>query len=279
MTSIIDRLTGMFNSAVDGVMHALPRIVLGVVLVVVALFVAKLVRRGLEAALRKMEVDAAMERVGLDKASRKLGVSELSTTIPKIIYGLLLFVFAGVAADAVGLQSVASAIGGVLDYLPNVAAALLLISFGLWAAEVVGGTIERASLENGVEFGPSLARVVSAAIIFVCGLTAVGQLKIDTEIVRIVTVCGLGALGLSFGLSVGLGSRDIVRNILAGFYARKVFRGGDALEVRGHRGTLRGITATQSIIEGEDHTLVVPNSVFLDESVALYETEGEAIDE
>lgn len=276
MKSVTDRLAAMLQSAVDGVVNALPRVALAIVLIVVALLVARLVRRGLEAALRRMRVDAVMERAGLDKAGRKLGMGELSTSVPKLVHGLLLFVFAGVAADAVGLNSVAAAIGGVLDYLPNVAAALLLVFFGLWAAQVVGGAIERAALESGIEFGPSLARVISAAIIFVCGLTAVGQLKIDTEIIRIVTICGLGALGLSFGLSVGLGSREIVRNILAGFYARKLLRGGDEVRIRGQRGALRGITAMQTVIEGEEVTWIVANSVFLEEAVEVFEGPGEA---
>ena len=46
--------------------------------------------------------------------------------------------------------------------------------------------------------------------------------KIDTDIVRIVTSLILGAGALAFGLSFGFGTRNIVRNIAAGFYARKI---------------------------------------------------------
>ena len=55
---------------------------------------------------------------------------------------------------------------------------------------------------------------------------AIGQLRFDTDIVRIVTVCTLSGFALVFGLSFGPGTRDITRNIIAGFYARRIFPRG-----------------------------------------------------
>lgn len=85
--------------------------------------------------------------------------------------------------------------------------------------------------------------------------------------VRIVTICALSGLALAFGLSVGLGTRDITRNVLAGFYARTTFSAGDALEIRGQRGVLKAITATHTIIEQDTGLWSVANSAFLEDTV------------
>jgi small-conductance mechanosensitive channel len=85
--------------------------------------------------------------------------------------------------------------------------------------------------------------------------------------VRIVTICTLSGLALAFGLSVGLGSRDITRNLLAGFYARKIFSAGDTVEIRGERGVLKAISPTQTIIEQPSGLVVVANTAFLDETI------------
>jgi small-conductance mechanosensitive channel len=77
----------------------------------------------------------------------------------------------------------------------------------------------------------------------------------------------LSGLALAFGLSVGLGTRDITRNVLAGFYARKIFSPGDTLEIRGERGVLKAITATQTLIEQASGLVSVANSAFLDETI------------
>jgi hypothetical protein len=46
-----------------------------------------------------------------------------------------------------------------------------------------------------------------------------------------------------------------------------VFTPGDPIEVRGHRGVLRAITPTQTLIEQDDVVVTVANSVFLDDVV------------
>lgn len=261
----------------DGLMNALPRVALTIVLVVGALILASVIRKVLRAALVRLHVDDAVKRVGIDDALRRMGVHSLSEVLPKILYFVLLFVFAGAAADALGLDAVAQAIGSVLDYLPNVAAAMLLLFFGMWAAQSVGSTMARVAQESGLDFGPALGRVVSGAITFVFALTAISQLKIDTDIVRLVTACALAGMALAFGLSVGLGTRDFTRNLISGFYARKVFRSGDRIEVRDAAGTLRGITATQTLIETEQGMTAVPNTVFLEETVRAQEA-GDDLD-
>jgi small-conductance mechanosensitive channel len=94
---------------------------------------------------------------------------------------------------------------------------------------------------------------------------AIAQLRVDTDIIRIVTTCALAGVALAFGLSFGLGTREITRNIIAGFYARKVFRIGEPLEIRGERGVLEGITPTQTLLRVDERLVVISNSAFLDE--------------
>lgn len=85
---------------------------------------------------------------------------------------------------------------------------------------------------------------MSWLILFVVGVMAIGQLRFDTDMVRIVTICALSGMALAFGLAVGLGTRDITRNVLAGVYARKIFRPGDPLEIRWRL----GLTVIQTLV-------------------------------
>ncbi len=122
--------------------------------------------------------------------------------------------------------------------------------------------VSRAASESGIDFASSLGSLVSALIIFVLGIMAVAQLRIDTEIIRLVIACVLGGIALAFGL----GTREITRNIIAGFYARKIFNVGQELEIRGERGVLRSITPTQTLLVQPDETVVaVSNASFLED--------------
>jgi small-conductance mechanosensitive channel len=97
-------------------------------------------------------------------------------------------------------------------------------------------------------------------------IMAISQLRIDTEMVRLVTSVLLAGAALAFGLSFGLGTRDLVKNLVAGFYARKVLEVGKVVEIAGQQGTLAAITATHIILEQPDKQSVsIANTMFLDQ--------------
>jgi hypothetical protein len=98
---------------------------------------------------------------------------------------------------------------------------------------------------------------------------AIGQLKIDTDIVRLVTTAGLAGMALALRLSFGLGSRDVTRNVTDGFYARTTFLIGEEMEVLCERGTLSSITPTQTILERDGHRIAAARSVLLLERRAV----------
>lgn len=268
MSSLRDQVFEAFEQLGRSVVAALPRVVMGLVLVALALLVAKLAERILRSVFVRLKFDEILQRAGIDQTLGRIGIREsLNLLVPRLAYYLLLFLFLRTAAPALGLDAIAEAMGSFLAYLPNLVAAILILVLGSVAAQFAGRTVARAAAESGIDFAESLGSLVSSLMLFVLGIMALGQLKIDTEIVRVVTTCLLAGLGLAFGLSFGLGTKDVTRNIVAGFYARKIFRAGDPLELRGQRGILRSITPTQTILERDGVVVAIGNSVFLEEIV------------
>lgn len=250
------------------VISAAPRVIIGV-LAAIALF---LLARGIEWALRavlvRIRFDSLLEQAGIDKVLHRLGIRQsLNLVLPRLAYYLLLLLFARTAADAFGLTAISDAIASLFAYLPNVIAAILLVVVGSSVSQFAGATVRQAAEESGIEFARTLGSLTSGFLFFIVAVMAFGQLKFDTDMVRIVTICVLSGFALAFGLSVGLGTRDITRNVLAGFYARKLFTPGDTLEVRGERGVLKAITPTQTVLEQPQGVVTVANSVFLDEVI------------
>jgi hypothetical protein len=128
MGEISDRLLNTVTGWFEAILQAVPRLVVAIVLLVFAVFIARVARKMLNVTLQKLKVDELMTKSGLDAALRRVGVQKLSDALPLVVYVLLLFIFAGAASDALGLTGVSAAIGAVLGYLPNVAAAVLLVS-------------------------------------------------------------------------------------------------------------------------------------------------------
>ncbi len=266
--AIKDQLLATFKNLVTAVIEVTPKVIAGILLLLIALIVAKVIEKILRAALKRVRFDSLLARPGIDQSLQRLGLRQpMSQIIPRLVYFLLLFLFARAAADALGLVSVSEAIGSFLSYVPNLIAGILILLLGSVGGQFAGNAVASAAEGAGIEYGSTLGRLVSALVMFVAGIMALGQLQIETEIIGVVTTCFLAGLALAFALSFGLGSREISRNIIAGFYARKVFELGEEMEIGGETGMLRAITPTQTLLERDGRTIAISNRVYLDEVV------------
>jgi hypothetical protein len=259
------KLLDSFASLGNSIALAIPGIAIGIVLTVLGLIVAKLIEVSLRTMLVRIRFDNLAERAGVTRALIRIGLrQQLSLLLPKLAYFMVVVLIAKTASDAFGLIAISNAIGVFFLYLPNIFAALLLLVLGTTVGQFMGTMVTQAAESSGLESASALGRIVSALIIFLVSMMAIGQLKIDTEMVRIVTSILLGAGALAFGIAFGLGTRDIVRNLVTGFYTRRLLVVGQDLTIAGHTGILTAITSTHTVLNSEGYDIVVANSKFLD---------------
>lgn len=260
-----EKLYESFRGLVDMVVGAAPKVVVGIVFLLISVLVAKLLEKLLRLLLVRVRLDNLVQQTGLDKTLARIGIRQkLDFFIPRLVYYLILCLLAKTLADTLGLVAISDALGAFFSYLPNLIAAFLLILLGSAVSQFVGTTVRQAAENSGLDFAPALGRLVSGLIFFIVAVMAIAQLKVDTEMLRLVTAIVLAAGALAFGISFGFGARDIVRNILAGFYARKFLQVGRSIDVVGQQGTLRAITATHAILEKDEGSISVSNATFLD---------------
>lgn len=260
-----EKLLQAFGGLLDSTIAAAPKVAVGLLLAVAALLIAKVIERVLRKALIRMRLDDLVAKAGIDQAIHRIGIrQQLTILLPRLTYFLILLVLARTAGDALGLDAISGAIGAFFAYLPNIFAALVLLILGSTVGQFVGQIVSQSAESSGIEFAPALGKLVSGAILFVCAMMGLAQLKIDTDIVRIVTGLVLGGASLAFGLSFGLGTRDVIRNITAGFYARKVLTMGKPLEIAGQQGVLRAITATHIVLQSDSGETTISNANILD---------------
>jgi small-conductance mechanosensitive channel len=262
-----EKLFEAFAALGNSIVTAAPKVAMGILLVVLGLIVAKVVEIAFRTVLARVRFDNALETLGIDKALHRIGFRQkLSLAIPRLIYFLVVFLLAKTVSDALGLIAISDAIGAFFSYLPNIIAALLLLILGSTVGNAAGQMVTRAAEDSGVDFAPALGKLISSLIIFVVAMMAIGQLKIDTQMVRIVTCFVLGSGAVAFGLAFGLGTRDVVRNLVVGFYVRKFLEVGKRVDIAGQSGILTAITATHTILTDEERNVIVSNATFLEQT-------------
>jgi hypothetical protein len=260
------QLIGAFSGLGYSIVSAIPRVSVGLLLVILGLILAKIAEVVSRVVLVRIRFDTLIRKAGVARALERIGLGQqFSLFVPKLVYFLVIFLVAKTASDAFGLFAISSAIGVLFSYLPNILAALLLLILGTTIGQFAGRIVKQAATNHGIGASTALGKAISALIIFVVAMMAISQLKINTEMVRIVTSFVLGAAALAFGLAFGLGTWSIVRNIVMGFYARKLLEINKSLEIAGHRGILTAITATHAVLNSEGQNIIVANATFLEQ--------------
>jgi len=261
-----EKLIQSFQELADSVVAFIPTLAVGLGLFILGLIVAKIIEKVLRLILTRMHFDNLVGRAGIDKMLQKIGLrQEISHFIPRLVYFLVLLLMARTLADVLEWVAVSNALAAFFAYMPNLAAALILLVLGTAAGQFAGTMVTQAAESSGIEFAPTLGRVVSSLIMFIIGIMALTQLQIDTEMIRLVTSFLMAGAAIAFGLSFGLGARDVTRHVIAGFYAKKILQVGETLEIGGQQGVLTSITATHTILESGDQRVTISNGRFLDE--------------
>lgn len=269
--AVLEVLQNLGQGAVD---YA-PRLISALILVLIGYLISWIVKVILGQALYRAGLDALLQRAGLSDGLERIGIRDVSRrVIPSIVFWLAMLVFVQSAATLVGLASIAAGISAFFAFLPNLFSAALILLVGNALAEFLSRAVTGYARESGVGFARSLGGAISAFTLAVVVIIALGQLQVDTRILNILTIVVFSGLSLGLALTFGLGTRDTTRNLIAGFYARRIFGAGQRIEMAGQRGVLRSIAATQTLLEAEGRSLAIPNSVFLEQVVGRIEEFG-----
>jgi len=177
--------------------------------------------------------------------------------------------FFPIALDKMGLSMVIVPLQTLVGYLPRVLAAILIIIVGFLVAQILGRGAQEAAVSMGVDFHQMIGRVVRGIVLVFTGILAAEQLGIDITLVTGIFTNMLTIAVAGLALAFGLGGREVVRNALAGYYAREMFSPGDRLLIEGDEGRLEGIGTLNAEISFSEVRLVIPNTQLTESEVKI----------
>ncbi len=248
----------------------LPRLAGALALLFIGWIVARLVQFLLTSMLRRLGLDRLAERSGASAILSDSGLDpSAAALLARLIYWLVLLVFVLAAAESLSLPGVADTFAGLLAYIPNVIAAALILLLGGLVSRVAGDTVGALARQAGVGAGPLVGQVVRYVLLIFVGILALDQLGVETGMLTAVAIALIASLALAMAVAFGFGSRDLARNIMAGFHAKDEFVVGQSVRVRGHEGRLVRIGSVKSILETDDGQISLPNLALAEEEVVV----------
>lgn len=203
----------------DSFFEWLPRLVGALVILFIFWLIAKAVAKLLRTALPKTGMDKAVHSGDMGQyIARYASGLQPSGLIASIAYWFIFLTGVLLALSTLGIAALNNAIEGVVSYLPNVVAAILIVVVALAIAGVVGGAI--AKLMGDTALGKIAATLVPILVLTIAAFMALVQLKIAVEIVTGTFYIVLGGIALAAALAFGLGGRDAAARLLDGAYEK-----------------------------------------------------------
>lgn len=237
-----DITVNLFKTTAENIVNYLPKI--GGALIVI--FIGWIITKIIVYLLRK-----TLKYTGLEKLSEKITKLDLfeKTNIDfKITDAIIIFVkwiimliFLIIATNIMEWDIVSKEISNLLRYLPKLFSAIALFMIGLYIAKFVKKAIQ--GFYESFDF--SGARVVSNLVFYIIAIiisiTALNQAGIDTSVITNNVTIILGAFLLTFAIGFGLGSKEVIKELLLTFYTRKNYEIGDTIRMNNLEGKIESI--------------------------------------
>jgi small-conductance mechanosensitive channel len=252
---MIEDLNNILLQLKDELLELIPNILISLLVLGIGYLVARLVKYLISRLMTYIGrfIGSRFNTVDLTQAAHFIGVA---------FFWLIIFSTVLLITDILGITVLTTWFGNILEYTPNVLAAILIIFAAIILGNFVTGMITSLAERIGLAYGNTLGGIAQALILFTAVVIAIDQIGIEvTFLINIIDIV-LAALLFGASLAFGLGARTSVSNILAAFYVRKIYKVGDLVQVGETKGIITKIDATTVFLENENGQVIIPAKEF-----------------
>lgn len=257
------------DQALYEVIDFLPRLLAAIAVLLVGLLVVRLLGKLTVRLLIAAGVDRLAQRMGVHHGLARIGLERsLARLLGALLRIVLLIVVVFAALTVSGLAFLSQLANEAILFLPKLVAAIGLALIGLALGGIARRRVRRAAYQMDLR-GP-LGSIVYGAIVGIALIMALGQLGIPTVILTVLSSVALAAVSLAFALALGLGSREVARELSAGRYVTGAYKVGQEVALEGFRGEILAIEVACCVLETDDGRRVrVPHHLFVERVVEV----------
>lgn len=217
-----------------------------------------------------------LTRKQLQKANRPDAIRQIAPAAGTFVFSAMLavgLIGALSTVDPTGLKQIPT---DFLAYFPRLLIAGFMVLLGNVAASLAAVAVRRAAIQATGSEKPAAVRVVKVAILGTAVILAVGQLGVNTTIINLAVAALVFSIGATVTLLIGLGGRDVARQVGAGRYVGRVIKVGQRLRVGDIEGTVLAIHAASVEVDlGDGRTAHLPHAAIIDSIIEVTQPPAE----
>jgi len=262
-----DAVTSSGAAIMDAVVTYLPSIVGALLLLLAGWVIARLLRA---ITIRSvLLLDTLLSRMIKTAGVERLRMARSSTVLGAVVFWVVLLFFVTAATHVLGLQSFTQWLARLLDYLPTLAAGVLIVVAGYILSRFLADLVQATAVRLSPQQRTALARITQGVVLVAAILVGADQIGIKVTFIAIFAAAIAAAAVGGVTIAVSLGARDYVSNLIGAHYMRQAFEVGQRIRVAGHEGRILEVTVTSVILETEDGRVALPARVYHEQPIVL----------
>ncbi|MBU2530696.1 MAG: hypothetical protein KKD35_06620 [Elusimicrobia bacterium] len=202
------------------ILSYVPNVVAALLFILVGLFLARVFRSILEQFFGRIKLDRYTSRIGVNEILARFGLGKSPAyAIAFAVYWAVLLVFFVSALNVMNLTVISQILQTVVvQFVPKIIVATMIAFGGLMLAKFMSDIVLNSSIANNLKGGRSLSKIVHFVVLVFTAIIALDQLGIEMKIIRSSLNILMGSVGLAFALAMGLGAKDVAREIVTGMF-------------------------------------------------------------
>jgi len=254
----------------DNFIDFLPQLLKGLLFLIIGLVLIKLLLFFIKKALRYTKIDSLPEKLHIDEI---LGESSLKIQPTKIIISaikwILILLFIIIGAELLGLRMVSEQLSKLIGYLPRLISALIIFAVGIYVANLVKKTLSSMFKSLELTGGNLIGMIAFYLLAIIVTVTALNQAGVNTDLITSNLSIILGAILASFTIAFGLGSRDVIKRLLFGYYTRKNLQEGDRVLINELEGVVGTVDNICVVLITEKGKVIIPIKEIVDNQIKI----------
>ena len=210
--STADSVRSGVGDALHNVIVYIPDFVAALVVLLFGVIVAYVLKAVIVRVLRMVKLGSMAKRTHLNDVFP--GSFDVVELLGDLVKWFFIIVFLLQALTVAHLLQVSGLVQGLLNYVPNVVAAAVLVFVGGVVADLTSRIVMNAARAVGAGTARLLGDITRYSVLTLVVFTALAQLGVNTTFLNDLFVSIVAMLALAGGLAFGLGGRELAHDIL-----------------------------------------------------------------
>ena len=215
MQEVLDAIVNAVSDLITSIANFLPNLIAAIIIFLIGVLIAAILRNILVRILEGVNFEKLLTNTGIPEALRKADSKlTVTTVLGELVRWVTVLVFLVPAIDRLGLTQLDSILRGLINYLPNVIAAVIIITVGSILAKLAKDFVTVSASPVGPQTAKVIGQIARWAIITFAVLAAMSQLGVARNLIEILFTGFVAMVAIAGGLAFGLGGQNAAGDLL-----------------------------------------------------------------